>query len=216
MVETDASSIGIGAVLSQEGKPVTFFSEKLSDARRKWSAYEQELYAIIRLLKQWELYLLHQDFVLCSDNKALQYLNSQKSKNRMHAGWLMFIQRFSFTFQHKPGINNRVADALSRNNVLLTRLQTETTGLECLKELYETDPNFMELWKSCQSQGTTGEFSVRHGYLFKQNLLCIPVSSWRQFRIREAHGGGLAAHVGRDKTLKHVQSLFFFHGYVGT
>ncbi|XP_020702245.1 uncharacterized protein LOC110113876 [Dendrobium catenatum] len=210
MVETDASSIGIGAVLSQEGKPIAFFSEKLSDARQKWSAYEQELYAVIRALKQWEPYLLHQDFVLCSDNKALQFINSERSINRMQARWLMFIQRFSFTFQHKPGVANKVADALSRKNVLLTKLQIETSGLEHLKELYETDPEFGSIWKTCQVEPNFKGYSIRHGYLFKQNLLCIPLSSWRQHLIREAHAGGLAAHVGRDNTLRHIQSRFFW------
>ncbi|KAI0491611.1 hypothetical protein KFK09_025871 [Dendrobium nobile] len=84
-VATDASAVGIGAVLSQEGRPVAFFSEKLCHSRQCWSAYEQELYSVIRALKQWEHYLLHQDFVICTDNKALQFINTQKHVNRMHA-----------------------------------------------------------------------------------------------------------------------------------
>ncbi|PKU75012.1 RNA-directed DNA polymerase [Dendrobium catenatum] len=70
-VDTDASAVGIGVVLSQDGRPVEYFSEKLSHPRQKWSAYEHELYAVVRALKQWEHYLLHRDFVLCSDNQAL-------------------------------------------------------------------------------------------------------------------------------------------------
>ena len=49
-METNASMIGIGAILTKEDKPLEFFSEKLNEARQKWNTYEQELYAIIRAL----------------------------------------------------------------------------------------------------------------------------------------------------------------------
>ncbi|XP_020700689.2 uncharacterized protein LOC110112721 [Dendrobium catenatum] len=208
-VDTDASAIGVGAVLSQSDKPVAFFSEKLSASRQKWAAYEQELYAIVRALKQWEQYLLHQDFILCSDNKALSYINSQKNINRMHARWIMFLQRFSFTIRHKPGVNNRVADALSRKRSLLIQLQTQITGFDCLRDLYADDPEFCNIWKQCQLAQPPEDYSIRHGYLFKKNLLCIPVSSWRLQLIREAHSGALAAHAGRDNTLRQLQVRFF-------
>ena len=49
-VKCDASGIGIGVVLSQEGRPVSFYNEKLNDKRR-YSTYDKELYAIIQALK---------------------------------------------------------------------------------------------------------------------------------------------------------------------
>ncbi|PKU83407.1 RNA-directed DNA polymerase [Dendrobium catenatum] len=209
-VDTDASTVGIGAVLSQESRPIEFFSEKLSPARQKWSTYEQELYAVVRALKQWEHYLLHQDFVLCSDNQALQYINNQKNISRMHARWIVFLQKFTFVLQHKAGKLNRVADALSRRAAMLVRLQTEITGLQEMKSLYAEDTDFSIPWEQCQSGKPSSDYTLRHGFLFKANCLCIPNSSWRQFLIKEAHCGNLAAHVGRDRTLSQLQVRFYW------
>ena len=50
-VECDASGNAIGAILSQEGKPIAFFSENLNDAKRKYFVCDQEFYTIVQALK---------------------------------------------------------------------------------------------------------------------------------------------------------------------
>ncbi|KAI0493191.1 hypothetical protein KFK09_027467 [Dendrobium nobile] len=77
-VECDASNVGIGAALSQDGHPIAFFSEKLNEARQKYSTYDKEFYALVRALHHWNHYLLAKDFVLYTDHEALRFLNSQK------------------------------------------------------------------------------------------------------------------------------------------
>jgi ribonuclease HI len=200
-VGCDASIIGIGAVLSQEGRPVEFFSEKLGEARQKWSTYELELYAVLRALKVWEHYLIQREFVLYTDHQALKFINSQNNLNRMHAWWVSYIQRFTFFLRHKSGKLNHVADALSRRATLLITMKAEMTRFECLKELYEEDEDFGETWKRCKAGQPVSEIHIQEGYLFHGNRLCIPRSSLREQIIRELHAGGLGGHLGRDKTI---------------
>ncbi|PNX58452.1 hypothetical protein L195_g050917, partial [Trifolium pratense] len=169
-IECDASGIGIGALLSQEKKPIAFFSEKLSKARRKWSTYDQEFYAVFRALRQWEHYLIHREFILFTDHQALKFLHSQKLINKMHAQWVSFLQKFPFFIQHKSGA---LADALRRRDSLLVTLAEEVVGFECLKELYGNDAEFKELWAKC-SEHPCDDFHVHEEFLFKGNWLCIP------------------------------------------
>ena len=75
-VDCDASGVDIGAVLSQEKRPVAFFSKKLSNVRQKWSTYDKEFYSIVHALKMWEHYFVGCEFVLYSDYGALTHLNS--------------------------------------------------------------------------------------------------------------------------------------------
>ena len=58
-LHSDASKTGIGAILSQEGKPVAFFSEKIGGSRERYNTYEVELYAVMQAIKQWRHYFFH-------------------------------------------------------------------------------------------------------------------------------------------------------------
>ena len=116
-VECDASGNAIGAVLSQESKPIAFFSEKLNDAKRKYFVYDQEFYAIVQALKKWRHYLMPKEY------KALQYLGSQHKLNQRHMKWVEYLQSFTFVIKHKSGVNNQVADALRRRHSLLIEMK---------------------------------------------------------------------------------------------
>ncbi|XP_020683447.1 uncharacterized protein LOC110100337 [Dendrobium catenatum] len=75
-VDCDTSNVGIGSVLSQEGQPVAYFSEKLNEARQKYSTYDKEFYATIRALHHWNHFLLCKEFVLYTDHATLKFLDN--------------------------------------------------------------------------------------------------------------------------------------------
>ena len=112
-MECDASGIGIGGVLSQERHLIAYFSEKLIDAKQKYSTYDKEFYAIIRALWHWRHYLLSRGFVINSNHEALHYLHSQKKLNFRHGSWVEFLQRYYFVVKYRAGVENKVTDALS-------------------------------------------------------------------------------------------------------
>ena len=208
-VSCDASNTGIGAVMSQEGHPIAFFSEKLNEAKLKYSTYDKEFYAIVRALQHWSHYLLNKEFILYSDHEALKHLNSQQKINRRHAAWSEILQSYPFLLKHKAGTLNSVADALSRRHTLLTTLQAKVVGFEVIKELYKDDPDFRKAWNYTEAQPFQ-QFHRHEDFLFRGKTLCIPQCSLREAIIWEAHNGGLAGHFGRDKTVALVKENFYW------
>ncbi|KAJ4719236.1 RNA-directed DNA polymerase [Melia azedarach] len=112
--------------------------------------------------------------------------------------------------EHKSGQQNKVADALSRRATLLETLSNKIIGFEVVKEQYATDEDFHTIWDQCNHNQRAAEFLIHDSYLFKANKLCISRCSLREQLLRELHGGGLASHVGRDKTIALVEERYYW------
>ncbi|KAL1213521.1 RNA-directed DNA polymerase-like protein [Cardamine amara subsp. amara] len=208
-IECDAFGTGIGAVLIQGGKPVAYFSEKLSGASLNYPVYDKELYALVRSLETWQHYLLSKEFVIHTDHEMLKHLRGQTTLKKRHAKWLEFVETFPYVIKYKKGKENILADALSRRHALISTMEAKIMGFKHIKSSYETDPDFQEIFQET-SKAARGSFYQHNGFLFQDKRLCIPQGSMRELLVGEAHGGGLMGHFGRDKTLSVVMEHFYW------
>ncbi|KAK1602009.1 hypothetical protein QYE76_027114 [Lolium multiflorum] len=210
-IECDASGLGIGGVLMQNGKPVAYYSEKLDGARLNYPIYDKELYALVRVLEVWQHYLWPREFIIHSDHESLKYLKSQHTLNKRHAKWVEFIESFPYVIKYKKGKDNVVADALSRKlTLLLTRLDFHVLGLDEIKEQYASDTFFGPIFAKCSIEKGINDFYLHQGFLFKGNKLCVPMSSLRLLLLQESHGGGLMGHFGREKTYAMLSTHYYW------
>jgi hypothetical protein len=138
-VVTDASDLGLGGVLLQEGHPVAFESRKLNDAELNYQTTEKEMLAVVHALRVWRCYLEGAEFTVYTDHVSNTYFQMQPNLSRRQARWSEFLQRFwAFEWKYRKGSKN-VADALSRRDVAgscydcawlsLTALSTVTRNL---------------------------------------------------------------------------------------
>ncbi|QRW13905.1 Transposon Ty3-I Gag-Pol polyprotein [Ceratobasidium sp. AG-Ba] len=116
---TDASCTGASGVLSQGDDPKTakiamFWSAKFTATQQNYPVHELELLAIKELMQKFQYQLHGVRFCVFTDNKSLEHLLTQKNLSARQARWLEFINQFDFDIVHIPGVDNKVADALSR------------------------------------------------------------------------------------------------------
>lgn len=117
-VETDASEHSIAATLSQDHRPVAFFSRTLNQSERNHSAVEKEAYAIVESLKKWRHFLIGRPFQLITDQKSVSFMfnnkHPSKIKNEKIQRWRLELAPYKYDITYRPGKHNAVADALSR------------------------------------------------------------------------------------------------------
>jgi hypothetical protein len=75
-IETYASNYAIGTILTQQGHPVAYQSETLSDTIWKYPTYEKEMYSIVQACRQWKHYILGKEMVIHTDHRPMQFIQT--------------------------------------------------------------------------------------------------------------------------------------------
>ena len=117
VLDTDASNIAIGGVLSQiqneVERVVCYGSYILTPAQRKYCTTRKELLAIVRFTRQYRHYLLGKQFVVRTDHNSLTWLLRFKYIEGQLARWIEELSQYDMILQHRPGNKHGNADGLS-------------------------------------------------------------------------------------------------------
>jgi hypothetical protein len=113
VLECDASRKGIGVVLMQEGRPLSFTSKQLSENNLGKPIYEKEMLVILHAIELWRQYLLGQYFQIKTDHQNLKYFLDQRISSQEQQKWVTKLFEYDYEIIYKKGKYNVVVDALS-------------------------------------------------------------------------------------------------------
>ena len=114
---SDASGIGLGCVLMQDGKVVAYASRQLKPHEQNYPTHDLQLVAVVFSLKIWQHYLYGEKCRIYTNHKSLKYLLMQKELNLRQRRWVELFKDYDCIIVFHPEKANVVADALSGSNV---------------------------------------------------------------------------------------------------
>ena len=185
-IHTDASKTQLGAVISQNGRPIAFYSRKLSDAQTRYTTTERELLSIVETLKEFRNILLGQRIKVYTDHKNLTY--KQFTTDRVMR-WRLILEEYGPELVYIKGRDNVAANALSRLDLGKKLAKLPTTNdpenfregdvtTETLAERYDTGrlssldaemmPLTYEIFEKYQTKDTQIQNELNTGKLTKR------------------------------------------------
>ena len=219
VIQTDASSRGLGAVLIQHGKPIAFASKSLSDCEQRYANIEREMLAVVFGCERFHMYVYGKSFILESDHKPLEMINLKNlaaAPQRLQRMFLR-VQPYDFVLRYKPGKQMMLADVMSRQpssettqidlDVQVSFVQFSTQKLQAIKEATRADDELCALrtvivegWPESQRHlqpplrpywSCRDELSIEDGLIMKGDRLVIPLSLQAEVltKLHEAHQG---------------------------
>jgi len=118
ILDTDASDVAVGAVLSQKiqgvERPIAFFSRVMNVTQRNYCTTRRELLAAVMAFQHFRHYLLGIPVILRTDHASLKWLHSLRHPEGILARWLETLQEFQITIEHRPGKQHSNVDGISR------------------------------------------------------------------------------------------------------
>jgi hypothetical protein len=163
IITTDASKIGLGAVLSQvkDGVrfPIWYASRCLKPAETRYPIPELECLAVIWAIEKFRGFIEYTKFVIETDHQALTWLRRMKEPSGRLAHWFLILQHYDFDVHYKPGNNPcmRLPDALSRveENLFLDTIPKLSRGF--LVKEQNSDPYLGPLKKFLRGESVTSD-----------------------------------------------------------
>ena len=218
VVETDASNVGIGAVLMQSKHPIAYFSKKLGVRKQAESAYHRELHALVEAVYRWRQYLLGREFIIRTDQRSLTELFTQVIQTPTQQYYVRKLLGFRFRVEYKTGTANRVADALSRReegteapHFLPILCQPPPLFLEALLEENITLADLTEMHKAATEKRLAAPFSVPNGLLYYNHRLCLSgQSKLKEDLLHECHSAPSAGHPGVERTFHRLVAAVYW------
>nr|GEY76825.1 putative reverse transcriptase domain-containing protein [Tanacetum cinerariifolium] len=140
VVYCDASHKGLGAVLMQRERAISYASRHLKVHERNYTTQDLELGSVVFALKIWRHYLYGTRCMVFTDHKSLQHILDQKKLNMRQRRWLELLSDYDYDIRYHPRKANVAADALSHKETikpLWVRALVMTIGLDLLKQILE-------------------------------------------------------------------------------
>ncbi|GJT82215.1 putative reverse transcriptase domain-containing protein [Tanacetum coccineum] len=225
----DASKKGLGAVLMQREKVISYASRQLKIHEKNYTTHDLELGAVVFALKIWRHYLYGTKCTVFTDHKSLQHILDQKELNMRQRRWLELLSDYDCDIRYHPGKANVVADALSRKErepPLRVRALVMTISLDLPKQILnaQTEARKPENIKSEDVGGMLVENAKFPEAIREQKLepradgtLCLNGRSWlpcygdlRTVIMHESHKSKYSIHPGSDKMYQDMKKLYWW------
>ena len=235
-VMCNARDLTIGAVLGQREEEkayvVYYASKTLNEAQRNYTTTEKELLAVVYALDKSQAYLVGSDIIIFIVHSALKYLLTKENAKARLIRWVLLLQEFNLQIRDKKGVENVVADHLSRLTIA-HNTHNPPINDEFLEEsllLIENTPwyahiaNYLatgELPTDWKAQDKKFFFTKIHSYYWEEPFLykyyadqkirrCVPKSK-QQGILSHCYENACGGHFASQKTARKVlQSGFYW------